>query len=100
MYWEKWLDLSGICHIIPVFIIYFCRMDRIKGIKAKNYLSKDLCEMEAVKYIAFRYGSTPERVLERYLIQSGIIPSDDNYVPDYSLTANEMALFHDLDVRL
>ena len=67
--------------------------------QTKIMLSKDFCEMEAVKYIAFRYSTTPEGVLEHYFIQSGIIPSKDSKDTDYSLTPNEMALFHDLGVQ-
>lgn len=62
-------------------------------------LSKEFCEMEAVKYVAFRYGTTPERVLNHYFIQSGIISSDEYQDADYSLTSNEIALFHDLGVQ-
>ena len=62
-------------------------------------LSKEFCEMEAVKYVAFRYGTTPERVLNHYFIQSGIISSDEYQDADYSLTPNEIALFHDLGVQ-
>ena len=67
--------------------------------KTKIMLPKEFCEMEAVRYVAFRYCTTPERVLEHYFMQSGIIPSNDHHTPDYSLTPNEMALFHDLGVQ-
>ena len=67
--------------------------------ETKIMLSKDFCEMEAVKYVAFRYGTTPERVLEHYFIQNGIISSNESQDTEYSLTPNEMALFHDLGVR-
>lgn len=74
-------------------------MNNIKEMKSKIMLPKEFCEMEAVKYVAFRYDTTPERVLEQYFIQSGIIPSNDRHASDYSLTPNEMALFHDLGVQ-
>ncbi|MDE7136759.1 MAG: hypothetical protein K2N91_09020 [Muribaculaceae bacterium] len=67
--------------------------------KTKIMLSKDFCDMEAVKYIAYRYGTTPERVLMHYFVQSGIITSNDNQDAYYSLTPNEMALLHDLGVQ-
>ncbi|MDE6049467.1 MAG: hypothetical protein K2G09_07230 [Paramuribaculum sp.] len=73
-------------------------MNKIEEMKTKIMLSKDFCEMEAVKYIAFRYGTTPEQVLEHYFIQSGIIPSNERHY-SYCLTPNEMALFHDLGVQ-
>ena len=62
-------------------------------------LSKDFCEMEVVKYIAFRYGTTPELVLEHYFVQCGIISPNDHQEADYSLTPNEIALLHDLGVQ-
>ena len=65
--------------------------------KTKILLSKDFCDMEAIKYLAFRYGTTPEHVLEHYFVQSGIISSDGK--KDYTLTPNEMALLHDLGVQ-
>ncbi|MDE6644088.1 MAG: hypothetical protein K2K27_08330 [Muribaculaceae bacterium] len=65
--------------------------------KTKITLSKDFCDMEAVKYIAFRHGTTPEKVLEHYFVQCGIIESSDN--DDYTLTPNEIALFRDLGVQ-
>ena len=74
-------------------------MNKTKGVEAKILLSKDFCELEAVKYIAFRYGTTPEQVLEHYFMQSGIIPSAGHRDADYTLTPNEMALFHDLGIR-
>ncbi len=67
--------------------------------KAKIILPKEFCEMEAVRYVAFRYSTTPERILEHYLIQSGIMPSNDCHASDYRLTPNEMALFHDLGIH-
>ncbi len=67
--------------------------------KTKMMLPKDFCEMEAVKYVAFRYGTTPECVLEHYLIQSGMVYSNECQETDFSLTPNEMALFHDLGVE-
>ena len=74
-------------------------MNRRKEMKTKIMLSKDFCEMEAVKYIAFRYGTTPEQVLKQYFVQSGIISSNEHNDADYSLTQNEMVLFHDLGVH-
>ena len=60
---------------------------------------KEFCEMEAVKYVAFRYGTSPEGILEHYFIQSGILSSADRQLEEYCLTPNEMALLHDLGVR-
>ena len=67
--------------------------------KTKIMLSKDFCDMEAIKYVASRYGTTPERVLERYYEQCGIITPDLTKDADYTLTPNEIALFHDLGVQ-
>ena len=74
-------------------------MNKINKKETKVILPKDLCEMEAVKYVAFRYATTPELVLEHYLIQCGIIPSNERYDPGYTLAANEIALFQDLGVQ-
>ncbi|MDE7412937.1 MAG: hypothetical protein K2N05_03985 [Muribaculaceae bacterium] len=67
--------------------------------KTKIMLSKDFCEMEAVKYVAFRYNTTPECVLKHYFLQSGIISSGEDHASDYCLTPNEMALLRDLGVQ-
>ena len=74
-------------------------MKKINEMKTKIMLSKDFCKMEAVRYVAFRHGTTPERVLKRYFIQSGIIHSNDELAPEFCLTPNEMALFCDLGVH-
>lgn len=73
-------------------------MKKDKEMKTKIMLPKDFCEIEAVKYIAFRYGTTPEKVIEHYFVQSGIKPSTEPGNHGYSLTPNEMALFQDLGV--
>lgn len=67
--------------------------------KTKIMLSKDFCEMEAVKYVAFRHGTTPEAVLEHYFVQCGIIAGDARDVVGYTLDPNEIALFRDLGVQ-
>lgn len=67
--------------------------------ETKILLSKDFCSMEAIKYIATRYGTTPEKVLEHYFVQCGIISPSDHNAPEYTLTPNEIALFHDLGVQ-
>ncbi len=72
-------------------------MKIINEMKTKIMLSKDFCDMEAIKYIAFRHGTTPEKVLEHYFVQCGIIESANN--DDYTLTPNEIALFRDLGVQ-
>lgn len=74
-------------------------MKKSKKYNQKIMLPKVFYEMEAVIYIAFRYGTTPERVLEQYFIQSGIIPSNARHASGYCLAPNEMALFHDLGVQ-
>ena len=45
--------------------------------RTKITLSKDYCEMDAIKYVASRYRTTPEKVLKHYFVQTGIIPSGD-----------------------
>ncbi|MDE6556691.1 MAG: hypothetical protein K2K55_06985 [Duncaniella sp.] len=67
--------------------------------KTTIMLPRRFCDMEAVKYVASRYNTTPERVLKKYFIQSGIIRPDDGEEKNYSLTTNEIALFHDLGVQ-
>ena len=60
-------------------------------------LSKDFCKMDAVSYVAGRYGATPEEVLKRYMLQTGILKSDEVF--DYELAPNEVALFRDLGIQ-
>lgn len=68
--------------------------------ETKILLSGDLCNDEAVRFIARRYGTTPERVLARYLVQDGIMKESDEECSDhYSLAPNELALFRDLGVK-
>ncbi|MDE7421348.1 MAG: hypothetical protein K2N35_14205 [Muribaculaceae bacterium] len=67
--------------------------------RTKITLSKDFCEMDAIKYVASRYRTTPEKVLKHYFVQTGIIPSGDADNDGYELKSNELALFHDLGVR-
>ena len=67
--------------------------------ETKILLSKDFCNMDAVKYVASRYGTTPEKVLEHYFVQTGIVPSGNMNDGDYELQSNELALFHDLGVQ-
>ena len=54
--------------------------------------------MDAIKYVASRYGTTPEKVLEHYFVQTGIVKSE-NVDDGYELQSNELALFHDLGVQ-
>lgn len=65
----------------------------------KIILSKDFCKMDAVKYVASRYSTTPEKVLKHYFVQTGIIPSENADNDGYELQSNELALFHDLGVQ-
>lgn len=77
-------------------------LHKIQSIKmeTKIILPKALCEEEAIKFVARRYGTTVEKVLKRYLVQAGIIKrqivESDN---DYELTPNELELFRDLGVQ-
>ncbi|MDE5840422.1 MAG: hypothetical protein K2H49_05830 [Muribaculaceae bacterium] len=73
-------------------------MKKHEGMKTDKMSPKDFCEMEAVRYVAFRYGATPEQVLERYFVQCGIIAPCGAKDAEYSLTPNEIALFHDLGI--
>ena len=67
--------------------------------ETKILLSKDFCEMEAIRYIAARYGTTPEKVLKHYFIQTGLVPSENADNDGYELQSNELALFHDIGVQ-
>ena len=67
--------------------------------ETKILISKEYCEMDAIRYVASRYGTTPEKVLEHYFIQTGMINAGRNGVDDYKLQSNELALFHDLGVQ-
>lgn len=66
----------------------------------KILLSKDLVEFDAIKFVARRYGTTPEKVLVHYLVQSGIMKTDGEFNgEDYELAPNELALLSDLGVQ-
>lgn len=67
--------------------------------ETKILLSKDLCKMDAIRYVAARYGTTPEKVLIHYFVQTGIVPSVNIDDDGYELLSNELALFHDLGVQ-
>ena len=68
--------------------------------KTKVVISKEFCQMDAIKYVAGRYGTTAERVLEHYLMQTGVIRQDFNgSEEDFDLEPNEVALFRDLGVQ-
>lgn len=71
----------------------------INIMETKITLSKDFCKMDAIRYVATRYGTTPEQVLEHYFVQTGIISSEKEANDDYELQDNELALFHDLGVQ-
>ena len=77
----------------------FATYSKTREMKTKILLSKDFCEMEAVKYVASRHGTTPEQILEHYFVQCGIITSDTGPESEYTLAPNEIALFHDLGVQ-
>ena len=56
--------------------------------------------MDAVKYVASRYCTTPEKVLKHYFIQTGVFKSEiTDEDDDYVLLSNELALFHDLGIQ-
>ena len=55
--------------------------------------------MDAVKYVASRYHTTPERVLKHYMIQTGVLAADSASDDNYNLAPNEIALFGDLGIR-
>ena len=74
-------------------------MDKIRENNTKIVLSKDICEIEAIKYVAFRHGVTPLQALMCYFVQCGILDSSDNDNSDCILEPNEIALFHDLGVH-
>lgn len=67
--------------------------------ETKILLSKEFCKMDAIKYVASRYGTTPEKVLKHYFVQTGIVPSGDMDYEGYELQSNELALFRDLGVQ-
>lgn len=69
-------------------------------IQTKVILSRELCDIDAIRYVASRYGTTPEAVLEHYLVQTGIVVADENHDSDmYDLMPNEIALLRDLGVQ-
>lgn len=61
----------------------------------ENSLSQELCREEAVRFVAQRYGVTPEEVLTRYHEQQDAVNHNTKY--DYKLEPNELALIHDLE---
>ena len=58
-----------------------------------------LCELEAVRYIAFRHSTTPEEVLEHFFVQCGIFEVRPECEKCYTLSSNEMNLLYDLGVK-
>lgn len=70
-----------------------------KSMETKILLSKDFCKMDAIRYVASRYSTTPERVLKHYLVQTGILKQATQSTDDYDLAPNELALFRDLGVH-
>ena len=68
--------------------------------ETKIIMPKDLCEEEAIRFVARRYNTTPEEVLSHYLKQTGVVgPDCSTTVDDYELTTNELALLCDLGAR-
>ena len=67
--------------------------------KTKILLPKDFCNLNAIRFVASRYGTTPENVLKHYFVQTGIIESGNTDNDGYELQSNELALFHDLGVQ-
>ena len=56
--------------------------------------------MDAIKYVANRYDTTPEKVLLHYFVQTGVItPATSHKEDNYDLMPNEIALFRDLGVQ-
>ena len=55
--------------------------------------------MDAIRYVASRYRTTPEKVLEHYFVQTGLVKAGPIPEDDYELQPNEVALFSDLGVR-
>ena len=74
-------------------------MIRQMNMETTILMSKEFCSMEAIKYVAHRYGVTPEKIIEQYLIQTGIIRNNHDDEPDNILAPNELALFSDLGVQ-
>ena len=67
--------------------------------QTKIQLSRELCELDAIRYVASRYGTTPEQVLAHYLMQTGAVCTDHASDDSYTLEPNEIALFRDLGVQ-
>ncbi|MDE6268685.1 MAG: hypothetical protein K2M04_06355 [Muribaculaceae bacterium] len=68
--------------------------------ETKIIVPQCLCDMEAVRYMASRYATTPEKLLRRYFVQCGIVQADEEDSDDgYRLAPNEMALLSDLGVH-
>lgn len=67
--------------------------------EAKKIHSKDFCAMESVKFIAFRYGTSPEQVLRQYLVQTGIIRCSGPPGSPFEPELNEIALPGDAGVH-
>ena len=73
-------------------------MLRNNEMETKIMVPKGFCQMQDIKNVAFRYATTPEKVLMRYFVQTGIIEPDGTN-ETYSLAPNEIALLHDLGVQ-
>ncbi|MDE6577958.1 MAG: hypothetical protein K2K58_07300 [Muribaculaceae bacterium] len=57
---------------------------------------KKIYGFEAIKFIARRYNTSPEKIVERFLIQTGEIHLPDNSSESFTLSPNEIALISDL----
>ena len=68
-------------------------------IKTRIQLPREFCELDAIRYVASRYGTSPEQVLEHYLTQTGTLCPDQAPDDRYELEPNEIALFRDLGVQ-
>ncbi len=68
--------------------------------ESKIVLPENICEDEVVDYLAQRYHTTPNRVIDRFLKQEGIITVTPNEgKPEFRLTPNEMEIFRDMGIR-
>lgn len=56
----------------------------------------ELYEDEVVCYFADRYHTTPQKVIQCFLVQDNLIPTVGNEVPTFRLEDNEMEIMRGL----
>ncbi len=62
----------------------------------KTDITTGLCDDEVVRYLADRYHTTPDRVLQRFLVHDGIAVQQHEGAANFQLEENEMEILRGL----